>query len=102
MMESYPSAIPTVVTVERFPPKLLEAHGWTIRYVEGNRIRIRIHDPQFPPGYQTDWLAELFRHEYAHAMNWSQNHDQDHWIWHHDETWGVWYSRLYRAWTGEK
>ena len=47
-------------------------------------------------------MADTFLHELAHILNWSHLHDQlPHAAWH-DETWGAWYARLYRSFSGDK
>ena len=40
--------------------------------------------------------VETLIHEFAHCLDWSHRHDADH-AEHHDESWGVWYSKTYRS-----
>lgn len=99
VMERLPAAFPVVVSV--VPRKEGENWGETQRWNEG-KFNILIQDPTTEDEeVNHQFMADCFQHEYAHALNWSHSHDKDGWIWLHDETWGAWYSRVYRVWTGE-
>jgi hypothetical protein len=95
-IERLPPPFPVIVTVKPWHSELVN-HEDFIRHFPG-RFEITLHEIEAHPEIACDWLGESFCHAYAHVMSWSHNHDQDHWIWNHEETWGVWYSRLYRAW----
>lgn len=40
-------------------------------------------------------LCEALVHEWAHLLSWSHLHDANPDYHGHDETWGVWYAKLY-------
>jgi hypothetical protein len=62
------------------------------------RISLTDYINNYPDEYQdlaSSVMLESLIHEWAHALNWSHLHDnnEEHPI--HDETWGVWYAKLY-------
>ena len=97
ILEQYPAPFPVFVVTKRWSPDDAN-HEDFVREFEPDRFKITVKEIEAHPSIAIDWLGESFCHAYAHVMSWSHNHDQDHWLWQHEETWGVWYSRLYREW----
>lgn len=98
LMERFPSAFPTSVTlIDPDPTKDL---AWCSKRGPTFTLKAQLIIAQ--PEIQYEWCKDCFIHEYAHILNWSHLHDKFKWAHWHDETWGIWYSRLYRAWTGDK
>jgi len=99
ILERFPSAFPTFVTlIDRDPAK-----DWAWCSKRGETFTIKVQVPDSVDESLADaWITECFIHEYAHILGWSHLHDKFKWAHWHDETWGVWYSRLYRAWSGDK
>lgn len=96
LLERFPAAFPVVVTVISQDP----SKDWAWCTKRGKLFSITVQEIVSPDdGLVYDWMMNSFLHELGHVLCWSHRHDvQEHARWH-DETWGVWFARLYSAWS---
>lgn len=96
LMDRFPSAFPTVVTV--YPSTA--NRNWEDVATAGRESFLDIRTPPIDDtDDRYDLMVEQFIHGYAHVLDWDNRADVHPDV--HPATWGVWYARLYAAWSGE-
>lgn len=103
LIERFPLSHPVHVAIVGKMPEQQRNGDWfgcSWRTGRVNRIAMK------QVGDGTDYIGQCsmidtLLHEYAHLLSWSAMHDLHEYKHYHDDVWGIWYARLYRAWCKE-